>query len=523
MIFSDDFNGSSVDSTKWNLSTAQDGNPNNWHTPANNQVANGILTQVTTRRDANNYNVGYLTTANKFETVYGYIEARVKTSWAPSVWPSFWMVARWGWPPELDIFENWGSSNAPMSSQNWHYRNAQGGEQGDAKGVWLDTSHPDYWNGGWGANYHTYAAHWQEGKIDFYIDGTLTHTSTKEVTTLPMYIILSNGLGGAEHGTADFSQGPADFYNMKVDYVKVWNRPMGTEVSRSGWSASAFNSGAWWPPSNAIDANGEGTRWTSGMSQSNSQWFQLDLGSARTFDTVVVKCWASTGDAAAGLAVYTSDSPAPSSWGQPLATKVENANIQDLNTAILKFSSQTKRYIRLVQTGAKSQWWSIEDIRLYSANGGGGTGGGGNGGPVANGTYRIINRNSGKALDVAGVSTADGAQIQQWTYGGGNNQKWVFERLSDGNYRISALHSGKYMDIAGASTADGAANIQWPWNGGNNQKWRLEDAGGGYFRIVNVNSGKVLDIEGASHANGARDIQWYFNGGWNQNWQILAP
>jgi hypothetical protein len=30
-------------------------------------------------------------------------------------------------------------------------------------------------------------------------------------------------------------------------------------------------------------------------------------------------------------------------------------------------------------------------------------------------------------LDVNGVSTADGANVQIWTYGGGNNQQWTFQ------------------------------------------------------------------------------------------------
>ena len=145
------------------------------------------------------------------------------------------------------------------------------------------------------------------------------------------------------------------------------------------------------------------------------------------------------------------------------------------------------------------------------------------GGNIPNGTYKIVNRNSGKVLDVSGVSTADGAHVHQWTYVGGNNQKWTFEFLSNEVYRISAVHSGKFMDIEGGSVADGAANIQWPWHGGDNQKWRLVPVPGGYYNIVNLKSGKLLDISGASLANGARDIQWYSNGGSNQQWQIIAP
>ena len=64
------------------------------------------------------------------------------------------------------------------------------------------------------------------------------------------------------------------------------------------------------------------------------------------------------------------------------------------------------------------------------------TGSGGGGGAVANGTYKLINRNSGKALDANGASTTNGTQIIQWTYTAGSNQKWTLTSLSTGIYQI---------------------------------------------------------------------------------------
>jgi O-glycosyl hydrolase len=48
---------------------------------------------------------------------------------------------------------------------------------------------------------------------------------------------------------------------------------------------------------------------------------------------------------------------------------------------------------------------------------------------VGGGFYKIINLNSGKALDVESVSTSNGANIQVWTYNGGNNQQWQFNQV----------------------------------------------------------------------------------------------
>jgi beta-glucanase (GH16 family) len=140
---------------------------------------------------------------------------------------------------------------------------------------------------------------------------------------------------------------------------------------------------------------------------------------------------------------------------------------------------------------------------------------------TSGGVYKILNRNSGKVLDVTGSSSADGAQIIQWYDNGGDSQKWEFWNLNNGYYKIVNKRSGKLMDIYGASTADGANNIQWYDNGGYNQQWKLIDAGGGYYKIQNRNSGKLLDIYGASRADGTADIQWYDNGGYNQMWQLI--
>jgi hypothetical protein len=40
---------------------------------------------------------------------------------------------------------------------------------------------------------------------------------------------------------------------------------------------------------------------------------------------------------------------------------------------------------------------------------------------------QIISYSSGKSLDVVGVSTSDGAAIQQWDSSGGANEQWQFQ------------------------------------------------------------------------------------------------
>jgi hypothetical protein len=45
------------------------------------------------------------------------------------------------------------------------------------------------------------------------------------------------------------------------------------------------------------------------------------------------------------------------------------------------------------------------------------------------GTVSLVNRQSGLAMDVFNVSTADGARISQWTAGGGANQRFALQRV----------------------------------------------------------------------------------------------
>lgn len=136
--------------------------------------------------------------------------------------------------------------------------------------------------------------------------------------------------------------------------------------------------------------------------------------------------------------------------------------------------------------------------------------------------YKIVNRNSGKALNIVGGTSENGAAIEQYSYSGWNTQKFQILEADSGYYKIVSLHSGKALDINALSTEDGAACIQWDYSGGWNQQWGLQKTTEGYYNIVNRNSGKVLDIYELSTDDGGLCVQWGANSGWNQDWMIVA-
>ncbi|MFC0111707.1 RICIN domain-containing protein [Kibdelosporangium aridum] len=135
--------------------------------------------------------------------------------------------------------------------------------------------------------------------------------------------------------------------------------------------------------------------------------------------------------------------------------------------------------------------------------------------------YVLVNRNSGKALDVYNLATNDGARITQWTRSNSANQQWQFVDSGNGYYRLKSRHSGKVLDVSNWSTADGAGIVQWADGNGANQQFRLSDSDGGYVRLINRNSGKSVEVQNASTMDGANVVQYTDWNGANQQWQLV--
>ncbi|MBB3732881.1 non-reducing end alpha-L-arabinofuranosidase family hydrolase [Nonomuraea dietziae] len=138
-----------------------------------------------------------------------------------------------------------------------------------------------------------------------------------------------------------------------------------------------------------------------------------------------------------------------------------------------------------------------------------------------NAWYVLVNRNSGKALDVYNLATNDGARITQWSRNNQNQQQWQFVDSGGGYYRVKSRHSGKVLDVHNFSTANGGAIVQWADGNGTNQQWRLADSSGGHVRFISRHSNKALEVQGASTADGANIVQYDDWDGANQQWQLV--
>jgi hypothetical protein len=132
----------------------------------------------------------------------------------------------------------------------------------------------------------------------------------------------------------------------------------------------------------------------------------------------------------------------------------------------------------------------------------------------------IINRHSGKALDVPGWNMANNVELQQYDGHGGDNQRWALRADGGGYVHIQAMHSGLCLDVVGSSADDGAKVQQYARHGGPNQQWMLVPDDHGAFEIVARHSGKCLEVVGWSTANGGSIAQYDRHGGDNQKWVL---
>ena len=219
-----------------------------------------------------------------------------------------------------------------------------------------------------------------------------------------------------------------------------------------------------------------------------------------------------------GTIVIVAINQGGSSVSQPFT--LQNVSVSTMTPTVTSSSANMAQGSSInVSSGSFTATLPAQSITTFVSSGSGGCGG-----TVANGTYKIINRNSGLALDVTGNATTNSSPVEQWSYNGGNNQRWTVTSLGSGQYSIIGVGSGKSLDVYGNGTANGTKIDIYTYSGNNNQKWSFTATSGGYYRITPANAtGSCLDVTGASTANGAAVDLWSYSGGNDQQWILQAP
>ena len=239
LVWSDEFNGTTLDESVWNYNTGGNGWGNNelqYYTnrQENIRVTNGCL-EIEARKE--NYDNCEYTSARIYSKgnksfQYGKMEARIKFPGGVGTWPAFWMMGETGgWPKcgEIDIMEHVGYlDNRASFALHTQEKNGMNGRN------WHATHSFDY---PLSNDFHVYGVEWcqeeENGKdcIRFFVDGVEYATAWENKIGdhdswpfyKPHYFILNLAIGGNMGGKVDnaiFNQQRI----MYVDWVRVYQR-----------------------------------------------------------------------------------------------------------------------------------------------------------------------------------------------------------------------------------------------------------------------------------------------------------
>ncbi|TRX30088.1 family 43 glycosylhydrolase [Flavobacterium franklandianum] len=140
---------------------------------------------------------------------------------------------------------------------------------------------------------------------------------------------------------------------------------------------------------------------------------------------------------------------------------------------------------------------------------------------MANGLYKIKQKNTTKLVEIGGAVYGNPASIIQWEDNGGLGQQWWIQATGDGYYTFISALSGLAMEIGGCSVSNLASAAIWTPNGAPCQLWTITDIGSGNYSITNKNSGKALEIDAADiNVNGGNVQQNASTGTDNQQFKL---
>ncbi|KMT64442.1 glycoside hydrolase family 16 protein [Catenovulum maritimum] len=193
MVWNDEFDGTSINMSKWSHEVDCSGGGNQEEqcytdSAENSYVSDGTLKIVALPAEdaAKPYTSARLRTLNQGDWTYGRFEVRAKLPQGQGTWPAFWMLPTdevyGGWPHsgEIDILE----------AVNLKVANDDGTLQSSIYGtLHYGKSWPDNVSSGKeyvfpqdqnpADDFHTYAIEWQEGEIRWYVDGYLYQTQRR--------------------------------------------------------------------------------------------------------------------------------------------------------------------------------------------------------------------------------------------------------------------------------------------------------------------------------------------------------
>jgi beta-glucanase (GH16 family) len=237
LAWHDEFDGSTLDSSKWSYVTGGNGFGNKeleYYTdrPDNLYLEDGMLVIKAIKEDYHgtdhverSFTSARIQTRGRFSLAYGKFEARIKIPSGQGMWPAFWMMGdgpKWPDRGEIDIMENIGRE--PSIVHGTIHGPGYSGPKAIGAPFALPAGQP------FANDFHVFSVEWEPDVIRWYVDGKQYHSATpqnlpagtKWVYDHPFYLLLNLAVGGtwphSPDATTSFPQ------TMSVDYVRVYRK-----------------------------------------------------------------------------------------------------------------------------------------------------------------------------------------------------------------------------------------------------------------------------------------------------------
>lgn len=283
LVWSDEFDGTAVDETKWNYHIGPN-NANNeeqYYTPDNASVADGKLTLSAKieSKDGYQYTSAKVFSQDKGDWLYKRIEVSAKLPSAGGTWPAIWMMPTesvyGGWPNsgEIDIMEHVGNNLGWVfgTVHTGAFNHMNGTQVGG--GMTISDVHQ---------NFHRYIIEWYPDRIDFYFDDIHYFTFENQFKTSAewpydqkFYLILNIAVGGDLGGNVNHNDTWPS--NMEVDYVRVYDLDIGKDDKTPPTNPTSLNAT---PNSTSVDLN-----WTASTDDGYIEKYNIYINGVKTDET----------------------------------------------------------------------------------------------------------------------------------------------------------------------------------------------------------------------------------------------
>ena len=252
LLWSDEFDGPSIDARKWRYENSPPNNDEQQDYVTDERTAavhDGALVLTALRDDESGAILSArLSTLTKFSFTYGVVTARVKLPWVRGFWPAFWMlgtdISKVGWPAcgEIDIIEVFGHRRGRAACSTVHNQLHSWGTRDPLDGACAPLEEPPAW--------HEWTLVWTPSKVAFHFDGDPTPlwqyerapgaTDAGFPYTRPQYLVANLAVGGnGPSEPIDEAALLSPGTRLEIDYVRVYALAAGDAATHGTLAAVA--------------------------------------------------------------------------------------------------------------------------------------------------------------------------------------------------------------------------------------------------------------------------------------------